>query len=485
MSATPARFPSLDYPRELNLLEQVHTALGSAARLEDFYIITCSMLVDPNTFGFSRAFLLRFDERSHTYTGKIALGSATRQEHERNREELAQEDQRIRELVEEIQRQSPEPVAVQQLLDLRYHGLWIQALQGRQDGENLDEAFRQVTLDAQQLPGNHLISRTAASPHALLMPAGECNIEGLPSFIECPLVSGRLVTKRGLHAIVIADRKFEATPLSGENLVHFQWLLNHAAVTLDNVELVSELTRTTERLKEVDRMKTNFLSIVSHELRTPLTSIIGFVHLLTEGRVGDLTPPQADLLKRVSHHSSHLQNMVNDLLEIAEVEAGGMINVTLKPVDPLSVVLQVLPKLELRRSMKKVEVQPVVEQAIPQVKADATALDRTLFHLLDNALKFSKPGGRVTITFNTEGSNLHIAVNDEGIGIPDAELKRIFEHFYQVDFRLERAFGGMGIGLTVVRLLLEATGGHITVKSAPGKGSSFILTYPVAENSAP
>ncbi len=232
-------------------------------------------------------------------------------------------------------------------------------------------------------------------------------------------------------------------------------------------------------------MKTNFLSIVSHELRTPLTSIIGFVHLLTEGRVGETSPAQADLLKRVSQHASHLQSMVNDVLEIAEVEAGGIINASVQPVDPLAAVLRVIPKIEARRGTKQITIEPVLQGRIPMMLGDAHALERILFHLLDNAVKFIPHAGRVTIEFQQREHDLDVTVADSGIGIPKENVQRIFEHFYQVDFRLERAYGGMGIGLSVVKMLLEATGGRIRVESSVGLGSRFTLTYPVSVEHLP
>jgi signal transduction histidine kinase len=185
------------------------------------------------------------------------------------------------------------------------------------------------------------------------------------------------------------------------------------------------------------------------------------------------------LLKRVSLHSQHLQSMVNDLLEIAEVEAGGMINVAIHPVDPLAALLKVQPKVEGRRLSKQVTIEPVIREKVPMVMADEHALERILFHLLDNAIKFIQGPGKIQVEFERDGPLLNITVADSGIGISQDNLKQIFNHFYQVDFRLERAYGGMGIGLTVVKLLLEATGGKIRVESTPGLGSRFTVSFPV------
>ncbi len=469
------------YAQELNLLEQVHVALGTASKLEDFYLIATSILVDPNAFGYSRALVLRSEERPRSFTGRVALGTQSLEDHLRFREDILEETRRLQELIEAIQRENPEPRAIQPLYDLRFHSLWIHLLQGNDaGGDGLNSGFRELNIGREGLPENHLLERAAAATRATIFTAEDVDATGLEDYVRFPCVAGRLVTRRGMHGLLIADRQYEDTPIDGESLYHFQWLVNHASVSLENVELVEELTATTQRLQEVDRLKSNFLSIVSHELRTPLTSIMGFAQLLAAEKVGTLQPSQRDLMRRIEQHSTHLHNMVNDILEIAEVEGGGMVNVQVQPVDPLSCFISVLPKIEARRGNKQVTIEPLIHDSVPLVWADDAALERVLFHLLDNAVKFSPGEGRVTVEYEAREAVLDISVQDSGIGIPQDNLKKIFDHFYQVDFRLERSFGGMGIGLTVVKLLLDAMNGRIRVESTPGVGSRFTLTFPIA-----
>ncbi len=464
---------------ELQLLEQVHMALGSAHKLDDFYAIVAGLLVAPDTFRFSRAFIIRYDEKLNQYQGRMALGARTAHEHRHFRKEMDREQKVLRDQIAEIERESSEPAAIQQLYDLRFHSLWVQLLQGREEGTALNAGFQRFVADAPELPEHHLLTRVAASPHTQVYELNDTNLTGLDDIIKMPVVAARLKTRRGLHGILIADRQFEDETLDQQCIIRFQWLVNHACVTLENVELVEELTVAATRMREVDKLKTNFLSIVSHELRTPLTSIIGFIHLLRQGRAGEITAAQQDMLERVSYHSHHLQNMVNDILEIAEVESGGMVNVVTQAVDPLEVLWRVIPKVEHRRASRQVTIEPVVTAPVPAIKTDATALERIYYHLLDNAIKFIQYDGKVTITFNRTTSHLEIHISDTGIGISPENLKQIFEYFYQVDYRLERAYSGMGIGLTVVKLLLDATGGTMRIESVPNRGSRFTITYPL------
>ncbi|MCX7625426.1 MAG: HAMP domain-containing histidine kinase [Candidatus Sumerlaeaceae bacterium] len=467
--------------QELTLQEQVHVALGSASTLDDFYVILCCMLADPNGFGFSRAFLLRYDEVQRTFVGRLAVGATSAKDHRRLRREIAEEARRLEEQVEIIKSISSEARVLQPLYDLRFHSLWIHFLQERDSAGGLNDMFRQVRLSEAELSANHLLRVLASQARPTLFENTEkVGIEGLEEFIRAPFLGGRLATKRGLHAIIIADRSFELRKIDEGAMYHFQWLLNHASVTLENVELLEELRETTARLQEVDRIKSNFLSIISHELRTPLTSIVGFVQILQEEKAGALTNFQRDLLRRVAYHAAHLQSMVNDLIEIAQVEGGGMINVHMQAVDPLSALLKTLPKIESRRGSKPISIEPIVTSEVPLVRTDPNALERIFFHLLDNAVKFIPDQGHVRIFFLRRDDWLDIAIEDTGIGISSENLRRIFDYFYQVDSRLERVYGGMGIGLTIVKLLLDATGGQIRAESTPGVGSRFTVSYPIA-----
>jgi signal transduction histidine kinase len=466
--------------RELRLLEQVHVALGSAQKLDDFYTILAGLIVGPDSFDFSRTFIIRYDEKLNQFHGRMALGAQSADEHHLFRKDLQQEQDELGRQIKAIELQSAEPAAIQQLYDLRFHGLWVQLLQGREEGTALNHKFQQFHARGDELPDNHILKILAKSPRTLLFKPGEADISGLESIIQSPVVAARLMTRRGLHGIIIADRKFGDRQLDQLTLVRFQWLITHASVTLDNVELVEELTEAAQRMREVDRLKTNFLSIVSHELRTPLTSIVGFVHLLKEGKSGEVNPQQRDLLDRVANHSAHLQNMVNDILEIAEVESGGIVNVVPQAVDPLAALWNVIPKVESRRSTRQVTIEPVVHEPVPQVITDPTALERIYYHLLDNAIKFIPVMGLVRIEFERVQRRLDITISDTGIGISPENLKQIFDHFYQIDYRLERAYGGMGIGLTVVKLLLDATGGTLNIESKPGEGSRFTISFPLA-----
>lgn len=449
-------------PPSMRLIEDVSHAFGVAHKLADFYATTATLLVSPQHFGYSRAFLLTYDHKTGQYHGRLALGAQSEKDHQRFRDQQGKGN-------------VSGPPHTGMLLDT------AMLLQRDAIGFHLNEQFQHLHLPADQLPADHLVTLIAQSARARLYQPSDALMAGISHIFELPLIAGTLHTRQGLHTLVIADRLYEDEPLNPQALIPFQWLMNHAQIALQNVELVEELTRTTEQMQEVDRIKNNFLNIVSHELRTPLTSIIGFTHLLKDGQAGPVTEPQRDLLERVSNHSLHLQNMVNDILEIAEVGSGGIVNVTLQKVDPLDTLWQVIPRVDSRKSTREVTIEPVVDGPIPNIQADPVALERIYYHLLDNAIKFIPHAGSVKVHFAHDATHMRITVADDGIGISPDKVKRIFDHFYQVDYRLERVYGGMGIGLTIVKLLLDATGGTLHIQSTPNEGSEFTVCYPLAK----
>jgi signal transduction histidine kinase len=474
---------------DLDIFEQVHTALGLTAKLDDFYTVFASLLVDPMVLSLSRVFILRDDEKKEALTGRLALGASTRTEHKLFRNQLESETSRINEMIEMVQSESPEPHAIDALLNLRFHAIWIQMLQSSEnearagEGVSMNSAFQGFLLPKSLVAKDSCLGRILSQPHAFILADEDGLPPSLGSLLEYPALLGRLVTKRGVHAVVLADAAFEERPtITQEMVARFQTVLNLASVALENVELVQELTETTERLRQMDRLKTNFLSIVSHELRTPLTSILGFVSLVADQKVGPLADPQRDLLSRVVNHCLHLQDMVNDLMEVGELESGGILDYTVQAVDPLAILLNVIPTVNARRSVKRPRIEPGIgADGVPLIRGDSKALQRILFHLIDNAVKFSTGDEAVVrVEFTVVGGSLEISVCDQGIGIPTDQLKRIWERFYQVDYRLERAYGGMGIGLNIVKMLLDATNGQIRVESSVGAGSRFTVSYPLA-----
>lgn len=239
-----------------------------------------------------------------------------------------------------------------------------------------------------------------------------------------------------------------------------------------------ELEASFARLQELDRLKSEFLSSVSHELRTPLNAIKGSIDNLLDGAAGPLAGEQRTALSRAKGSTDRLVRLVNDLLDLARIEAG-KVELTRRPVRLREAVAEALdaarPLAQERRL--RLEFTPPAEEVV--VSADRDRVHQVLMNLLSNAIKFSPPEGRVWVEVAREGPGLaRIDVCDEGEGIPEAEQERIFEKFHQVSPGPGGKRTGSGLGLAITKSLIELQGGRIWVRSSLGRGSTFSFTLP-------
>jgi len=230
-------------------------------------------------------------------------------------------------------------------------------------------------------------------------------------------------------------------------------------------------------LAELDRLKSEFVNTVSHELRTPLTSIMGYLGLVLAGTAGPLQDQQREFLQVVSRNTTRLANLINDLLDIQRIESGRM-PLTLKPTSLPQVVTQVAETFRVQAEQKGLSFTVnVPEEGVPAIQADPDRLTQVVSNLVSNAVKYTKEGG-VTITVSAREGRVELAVADTGIGISPSDQKRIFEKFYRAEHPYVREVGGTGLGLPIVRTIVEEHGGELRVESELGKGSCFTVSFP-------
>ena len=257
----------------------------------------------------------------------------------------------------------------------------------------------------------------------------------------------------------------------------------------------SNLEEANKRLHEVERLKSAFLATVSHELRTPLTSVIGYSEMLRDGFGGTLTNAQGEFVGTILEKSNELLARITELLTASELEADGVV-LESKPIDVESFlhgILDAMPHLEKKN---RVVITSARENS-PRALADPIKLRHVITHLLANAAKFSPAGKPIEVAISvgpvnprepvaTEGEQgLRVCVRDFGIGIASDQQQRIFEPFFQADSSTTREYGGLGLGLSLAKLYVEAHGGHIWVESQVGSGSAFTVSLPgVAEEIA-
>ncbi len=229
---------------------------------------------------------------------------------------------------------------------------------------------------------------------------------------------------------------------------------------------------------ELDRMKSDFISIVSHELKTPLTSIKGFVRLLDAERVGPVNEKQRHYLEIVARQTESLSKLINDLLDLSRIEAG-IIEVKRDEVNLRQVALDVLAQLDNLAQEKGISMRTDFPDDLPPVSGDADRLGQVFMNLIHNAIKFTPPGGRVDVEAFRQGDHCLVRIRDTGLGISAQDLPKVFNKFYQVDSSTTRQQSGTGLGLSICRELVHAHGGRIWVESARGKGTTFSFTLPL------
>ncbi|MEO6878042.1 MAG: ATP-binding protein, partial [Gemmatimonadaceae bacterium] len=247
--------------------------------------------------------------------------------------------------------------------------------------------------------------------------------------------------------------------------------------TADLAEQNARLQWQSQEVERANKLKSEFLASMSHELRTPINALIGYSALLLDGVLGDMNPKQKDALTRGRAAAEHLLNLINDILDLAKIEAGKM-PLHLENVSLREVTLEVTQQVEPMVKKKQLDFSMDVSPECPVIFSDRTKIKQILLNLLSNAVKFTNQGG-VSITAQCTDGGVRIEVVDTGIGIRPNELKAIWDDFRQVDQSRTRNFGGTGLGLSITRKLLERLGGSVAVRSEYGSGSTFSVHLPL------
>ncbi|MFZ2417350.1 MAG: ATP-binding protein [Smithellaceae bacterium] len=231
------------------------------------------------------------------------------------------------------------------------------------------------------------------------------------------------------------------------------------------------------RLKKLERIRTDFVANVTHEIRTPLTAIIGYLETLQTGALEN-TEDAGRFIDIILKQAQRLNRLVEDLMTISKIELEE-INFRFEDVILQDVIGSVLPLMEAKAEVKKIRIENQVQAQIPRVRGDRDRLCQVFVNLLDNALKFTPEGGRVTIDAEEKADGVVVSISDTGMGIPREEIQRLGERFYRVDKTRSRELGGTGLGLSIVKHLMLAHGGKMEIESQLGQGTKVILFFPI------
>jgi signal transduction histidine kinase len=255
-------------------------------------------------------------------------------------------------------------------------------------------------------------------------------------------------------------------------------LATQSALAIENARLFGALAQKSRELEVASRHKSEFLANMSHELRTPLNAVIGFSEVLGERMFGDLNDKQAEYVQDILSSGRHLLSLINDILDLAKVEAG-RVELELAPFSLPAALDGTLTLVRERAGRHGLTLSLAVEGGIDEIVADERKIRQVILNLLSNAVKFTPDGGRVEVRVVPANGSVEISVLDTGIGIAPEDQAVIFEEFRQVGSDYARKREGTGLGLALARRFVELHGGKIRVESAVGQGSTFTFTIPV------
>lgn len=268
-----------------------------------------------------------------------------------------------------------------------------------------------------------------------------------------------------------------------DDLFMLQALADQTAIALENARLyanerarVAELDRAYSGLRQLDRLKDEFVQNVSHELRTPLTFIKGYIELLQDEVLGELTAAQREALQIMSERTEFIIRLVNDIMSFKKAELDALKR---QPISLAALARACVRSAEVTAHKAGLKLELTCPPDLPDVWGDPERLREVFDNLLGNAIKFSPSGGTVVVHLYQDGAYVRVDVIDQGIGIPADKLDLIWERFYQVDGSTRRRFGGTGLGLTIVRRIVQAHEGKVWVTSQEGKGSTFSFVIPI------
>ena len=271
---------------------------------------------------------------------------------------------------------------------------------------------------------------------------------------------------------VITLETQQNTDINREDIAFVERLADRAAVAIKNAKLY-------EAIHAANRAKSDFISLVAHELRVPMTSIKGYTDLMNAGLAGPLSDQQKQFLEVIRRNLTRMSSLISDLSDINHIESGRM-KFDLQSFDLREVVADVSDSLRERIGNRQQTLHIEIEDELPLVYADATRIAQVISNLLSNAHKYTPEGGKIVVRAWPNGRSAFVSVQDNGLGISEEDQEKLFTQFFRAEDTRVREQSGWGLGLSIVRRMVEAQDGEITFESKLGEGSTFTFTIPLA-----
>lgn len=332
---------------------------------------------------------------------------------------------------------------------------------------------REINIDAESL-----ICRAARTRQGVL----ENNVRKTVDFLPHPLLPN---TQAEMAVpMIVGDKLIGVLDLQSDQVEGFtaedlkiqKTLASQIAIAMENARQYADQVETSAKLREVDRLKSEFLASMSHELRTPLNSIIGFADVLLEGLDGDLNERMEEDVRLIRESGRHLRELIGEILDMSKIESGRM-ELRYEDVDLRQMAQDIMATAASLAQEKNLDMYLDLGDEISTIQVDRTRLRQILWNIMGNAIKFTEKGS-VSLSMHDKGDRVLIAIRDTGIGIKEENTGIVFEQFRQIDGGLNRAATGTGLGMPITKKLVELHGGDIWIESVYGQGSTFFFTLP-------
>ncbi|MHC1785314.1 MAG: ATP-binding protein [Anaerolineaceae bacterium] len=286
---------------------------------------------------------------------------------------------------------------------------------------------------------------------------------------------GQVLTEMGLIAKPQLDRAIT------EQIIQLRSALQSANQHLEErvKQRTAELEEALQKLSESNQIKANIISNISHELRTPLTHVKGYLEILIAQDLGPVSPDQMHILSIMQHSADRLEKLIDDLIQYSIAEKS-QVNLDLQKVDLGRICLAVLTTAKSKIDECQLQTACQLMPNLPLVWADEEKISWVISQLMDNAIKFTPAGGEILLSLESDGKIVTCSIKDTGIGIPANRQNEVFEPFHQLDSSSTRRYGGTGLGLALVKKIIEAHNSTIQLVSTVGAGSTFTFQLPAA-----
>lgn len=306
-----------------------------------------------------------------------------------------------------------------------------------------------------------------------------------------------IMLQNEMRGLIFVGNQSNALPITEGDEEIISIMANQIGQSLENAKLfeqvftssqaleskVHERTRqledALEKVQNISKTKSEFISAVSHELRTPLTSIKGYASILMAGKLGEIPSQVKDRLGKINLHSDNLVNLINDLLDISRIESG-RIEMNIKKYDVIRMIANVHDLLTPQMKDKKINWKVEAGANLPEVAIDSSQFERVFINLISNAIKFTPENGTISVNIKQQENNImKFEVTDTGIGITEKDVSKLFDEFYRVENKINEHVKGTGLGLSLAKKIVEAHGGTIWVTSVIDQGTTFHFTVPI------